>query len=478
MELEQGQIRPLVVPLKVFISALGIGAGGSAGRVDPVVVMGAGIGSSAAQFLNLDEEQIKTLLASGAAGGIAATFNAPIAGVLFAEEIILKEFKLSYFSPIVVASITATAVSQNFLGAAPFFEGLTFQLVSYWEFIPYLFLGLLMGGLALIFTNSLGFLLKLFKNLQVPYFLKPALGGLLVGLIGYFLPQVYGTGNPIIEQALHGPVLIPLALALIVAKIIATSCFIGSGGSGGLFAPALFIGGWAGNFFGQISAKMLPGLAAVPGSYAVIGMGAMFAGLAHAPLTAILFIFELTRDYQIMLPIMLASIVSFVLAEQLQKTNIYTIDLAARGIDVFSDRKGVLLKKIKIREVMTADPVVIKEDTPLSKVHQLVREEHHTHFPVVKRETGEVVGVLSYNHILDTSPGDNVVTAGELVDSSPLCLTPADSLENAYNLIQSPEIKLICIVDEEQENKLVGVVNRGDILSAYHRRLSADSLHF
>ncbi len=478
VELRDGKIRPMVVPLKILISSICIGAGGSAGRVDPLVVMGGGVGSAAGQFFNLDEEQIKTLLASGVAGGLAGTFNAPIAGAIYSEEIILKEFRIRYFSPIVVSSVVATSVSRLYWGSSPFFPGLDFTMASYWEFIAYVLFGLLAGILALTFTNMLGFSIRTFKSLRLPYYLKPALGGLIVGLLAYFIPQVYGSGGPVIQKPLVGEVLIPVALVLLVAKIVATSLFLGSGGSGGIFAPTLFAGAMAGSSFGQFCATLFPNITAGSSSYAIVGMGALFAGVAHAPLTAIIFIFELTRDYQIMLPLMLACIISTVLAEQLQKTNIYTIDLADRGVDIHSDQQQVLLNSIEVREAMSKSIVSIESTATLSRLHSLISETYHTHYPVVDPDSGEISGVLSYNRILDSFGIDeNLIIARDMADP-PVIINPADSLQKAYDLISKENIALLCVVSPGDGKELIGVLNRSDIIDVYHRRLSEHSLQF
>jgi CIC family chloride channel protein len=338
-----GRIRPRVAVVKSLASAVCIGSGGSAGREGPIVQIGSGLGSTLGQVLHLPEGTLRLLVACGAAGGIAATFNAPISGVLFASEIILRRFETRALGFIVLSSVAATAVARSVWGDARPFVVPPYQLVSAWEFPLYALLGLICVGAALLLVRVLYGLEDVFSRWRTREYVKPAVGGLLVGLIGFIHPKIFGVGygpQPIgpplggLELALLGRISLGLAIAYAALKLLATSLTIGSGGSGGIFSPCLFIGAATANAFGQIVHRLLPAYTAAAGAYALVGMGAVFAGAAQAPLTAIIIIFEMTRDYRIILPIMTAAVISTLVAHHVSRDTIYTLKIRRRGIDI------------------------------------------------------------------------------------------------------------------------------------------------
>ena len=334
--LRGGSIRFRVAPLKAVISAICIGSGGAAGREGPIVQIGATFGSAFARFLKLTPQKVETLLAAGAAAGIAGTFNAPLAGVIFSMEVLVKKIKLDSFSPIIVAAVVGTAVANSlFNRTTPIFDIPVHELVSYWELFFYVGLGIVGGLVALLYQNSLYATEHFFESLPFPpRAIKAAVGGLMLGLLALTLPQIHSTGYPVMESALHSRLSLGLVFALLLGKILATSLTLGSGGSGGIFAPALFIGSMMGAAYGMIVHSLFPNVTAPATSYAAIGMGTVFAGATHAPLTAIIILFEMTRDPKIMVPMMLACIIASVLTKRLQKWNIYTKKLLNRGIDI------------------------------------------------------------------------------------------------------------------------------------------------
>jgi CIC family chloride channel protein len=338
-----GRIRPRVAVIKSLASALCIGSGGSAGREGPIVQIGSALGSTLGQLLRLPERTLRLLVACGAAGGIAATFNAPISGVLFACEIILRRFETRALGFIVLSSVAATAVARSVWGDARPFVVPPYELVSAWEFPLYALLGFLCVGMALAFVRVLYGLEDLFDRWHLRQYLKPAVGGLLVGLIGFVRPKIFGVGygpQPVgpplggLELALLGRISLGVAVAYAILKLFATSLTIGSGGSGGIFSPCLFIGAATANAFGQIVHHLFPAHTATAGAYALVGMGAVFAGAAQAPLTSIVIIFEMTGDYRIILPIMTAAVISTLVAHYVSRDTIYTLKISRRGLDV------------------------------------------------------------------------------------------------------------------------------------------------
>lgn len=333
--LRGGAIPFRVAPLKALVSAIGIGSGGAAGREGPIVQVGAAFGSALARYLELPTEQVQTLLSAGAAAGIAGTFNAPLAGVVFSIEVVLRKIHLRDLAPIVAAAVVGTTIGNVLFGRTqPIFDIPVHQLVNYWELFFYVGLGILGAGVALSYSNALYGIEHLFEKLPVPGASKAAVGGLLLGVLALFYPHVHSTGYPVISQALDGELPLQMALALMVAKILATSLTLGSGGSGGIFAPGLFIGAMMGGSYGMIVNTLFPEMTAPAYSYAIVGMGTVFAASTHAPLTSVIILYEMTRDPMLMVPMMCTCIVASVLTARMQEWNIYTKKLLNRGVDI------------------------------------------------------------------------------------------------------------------------------------------------
>jgi chloride channel protein, CIC family len=324
----EGVLDVMVAPLKALASAVTIGSGGSAGREGPIVQIGAAFGSNLSNKMNLDENRRLLLLGAGAAAGIGGTFNAPIAGVLFAWEILLKDVKITDILPIMLSSMVGTVVANLFLGfPGPIFELPEVEIVNYWEILLYIALGVLAGFTALVYTNSLHGTEDYFDKLKLPVYLKPALGGLMVGIIAIFAPGIMSTGYPVLNDALIDNLGMKLLAVLLILKIAATSLSIGSGGSGGIFAPALYIGGMLGVLYSRILDKFLTGLIGGATTYGTIGMGAVFAGATHSPLTAIVILYEMTGDVKSILPLTIACIISTLVCRKVSPETIYTKDL-------------------------------------------------------------------------------------------------------------------------------------------------------
>ena len=353
--LRGGRIRPRVVVAKLLASGVCIASGGSVGREGPIVQIGSAIASSIGQWLRVGERRMRTLVGCGAAAGIAATFNAPVAGALFAVEIILGDFGVTQFSPIVISSVTATVVSRHFLGNFPAFEVPAYRLVSANELFAYGALGIIAGLVALVFVRTLYRAEDFFDRLTLPAFLKPAIGGVLIGVIAIRFPEIFGVGYEAINEALTGDLGWKLLVILVIVKIVAVSLTIGSGGSGGVFAPSLFIGAMVGGAVGTVVHSLWPGMSGSPGAYALVGMAAVVAAGTHAPITAIVMIFELTGDYKIILPLMISSIIATLLATRLQKASIYTLKLLRRGVDIRGGFSPNVLSHLKARDAMRAE---------------------------------------------------------------------------------------------------------------------------
>jgi len=469
-----GRIRPIVVLAKAVGSAITIGAGGSVGREGPIVQIGSALGSTIGQISKLSERRVINLVASGAAAGIAATFNAPIAGVMFGLEVILGEFGIRNLSTLVVAAVSASAVSRAVLGNAPAFTVPAYTLKSPWELPLYLGLGLIAAVGARLFVKTLYFLEDTFDAWQFPPYLKPAVGGLLLGILGFFLPQVFGTGFKGIEAALTGQVGLTLLIILIFGKILATSLTLGSGSSGGVFAPALFIGAVLGGAYGQIMHLIFPNIVAPSGAYAMVGMAAVFAGAAHAPITAILILFEMTQDYRIILPLMFATVVSTVLSQWHEPESIYTLKIKRRGIDVRARKDMDLMRTIPVKDAMTPAThfTTTTPDTPLAELAQLFQETGHHGIIVLdaNRDLYGLVTLMDLERALEH--GRRGATVGDICTTSLLTTFPDETLDDALRHFGALDVGRIPVVSRQNPRQLLGVLRRSDIVHAYASALT------
>ena len=327
-----GIIRRRVVTVKVIASSLTIGFGGAAGREGPMVQIGSAIGSVVGRFTNLSQQNIRTLVTCGAAGGIAATFNAPIAAAMFSMEVLIGRVHTGFLL-VLLTSLSSCMIARYFLGNFPAFMAPAYDLVSPGELPLYFLMGTLIGFAAMGYIKLLYWSEDVFGAWKFPDWLKPAVGGLLVGLILRFFPQIYGAGFPAIESALWVRFPWELLLALFVAEMVANCATLGSGGSGGVFAPSLYMGAMLGGAFGSLANGLFPEWTAGSGAYAMVGMAAFFAAIAKAPTTSILILFEMTNDYRIMLPLMAAVVGSVYVSHRMSPFSIYTLKLQRRGID-------------------------------------------------------------------------------------------------------------------------------------------------
>ncbi|MBW8004327.1 MAG: chloride channel protein [candidate division NC10 bacterium] len=465
-----GRIRKRVAFIKILASAFTIGSGGSAGREGPMIQIGAGIGSTVGQFLRMSDDRIKTLVACGAAGGIAATFNAPIAGAMFALEIFMGRVNLD-FSLVVLSSVASAIVSRAVLGDFPSFTVPAYGLLSANEMPLYVLLGILAGLAAVAFVRVLYWFEDRFDDWRFPPYWKPAVGGVLVGVMGVFLPQIFGTGFPAIEEALNGRTSFFLLVILIFAKMVATPLTLGSGGSGGVFAPALFVGAMLGGAYGHIVHGIFPSFTAGPGAYALVGMGAVFGGAAQAPITAIIIIFEMTGDYRIILPIMTSTVISVLIYNVLNKETIYTLKLVKRGIRFRAGRDVDIMAATPVREGMTHRLLWVPEEMTVEGFLQRSAEEQHEWFPVLNH-SGELTGVVTAQDVQRAlGDGDLQAKVGELATKDLVTVTPDNSLHDVLVRFHVRDLGHLPVVDPNDPKKLLGIISRAHIIRAYNRAL-------
>lgn len=468
-----GIIRARVAVAKAVASAICIGSGGSAGREGPIVQIGSAIGSAIGQLFKMSSSRVKILVGCGAAAGISAVFNAPIAGVIFSLEIILGDFAIKTFSPVLLSSVIASVVTRTFMGDHPAFDVPDYSLVSAWEIPLYMMLGGLCGSVAVLFTTTLHKTEELFDKIKMHPMLKPALGGLILGLIGVFYPQVFSDGYDTIRLTLYGNMLVWLTLILIFLKIAATSLTLGSGNSGGIFAPSLFIGAVTGGTFGFLAHMVFPDITATEGAYALVGMAALVAGTTHAPITAMLIIFEMTSDYRIILPLMVSVVFSTLVARRLFEPSIYSIKLIKRGIFLKGGRDTAVLRGSKVSEVMDRDFDTIRADTPMARILEKVEASKGTTFMVTDR-VGKFVGILSFQDllgILTQHTLDYLVIAKDIATTDYVTVYPDDDLENAQQKLAVKDSKLIPVVNRNDPSIILGVLRREDLVRYYNKKL-------
>lgn len=473
--LKGGRIRPRVALIKAVASAITIGTGGSVGREGPIIQIGSSLGSTVGQFFKIPSKRLKTLVGCGAAAGIAAAFNAPIAGALFAVEIILMDFAVAQFSPIVISSVMATVISHYFEGNFAAFEVTEYAYKTPYEIGFYFILGALAGLASYLFIRVLYFSEDFFDNkFNFPEYLKPVVGGLGIGLTALIFPQVMGVGYDSINDALHGNMLWQAALALVFIKIFATSLTLGTGGSGGIFAPSLFIGAMLGGFFGHFVHELFPDITAGPGAYALVAMGGLVAGTTRAPITAIIIVFELTNDYNIILPLMITCIISMILSAKLSRESIYTLKLLLRNINISEGTETNVMESIFVKEVYDDKFDSINISDNFSKVVNKVIRGKAIDYPVINN-SGLIAGMISMydikDHLFEKDSLSNLLIANDLASQRYECITIDDNCQTALDKISRYGLDGLPVVEAFNSRKIIGMVWRNDIQDAYQKEI-------
>ncbi|WP_225850814.1 chloride channel protein [Streptomyces sp. HPF1205] len=464
-----GRIAPQVAVVKSLASALCIGGGGSVGREGPIVQIGSALGSGLGGALKVAEDRMRVLVACGAAGGIAATFNAPLAGVFFAMELILRDFTAESFGMVVLASVTSSVIGRAAFGDHPFLHPPTFTVTHLWDYPLFAALGVLAGAVGVGFTRVLYAVEDACDRAwRGPEWARPAVGGLLLGLLLLFLPQMYGVGYPVLENAVAGHYVIGFLLLLVVAKAVATSLTIGIGGSGGVFAPSLFMGAAFGAAYGATAHHLAPGVAGPVGAYGLIGMGAVFAGAARAPITAVIIMFELTGEYSIILPLMTAIVLATAVSRALSRDTIYTLKLRRRGIDI--DEKPTApapLAGLPVRAVMEPLPAPLDGALPLARAATALARSPHGTLPVVAAD-GTYLGTATARTAAETlADGAHDTAAVGTIAHLPRSVAAEADLSTALDALVTAEGAGLPVLDQA-ERRLVGWITHQSVLTAMH----------
>ncbi len=479
---------------KCFAAAACIGTGMSLGRVGPMVVISSTVGSEIGQRTGKTVDETRTLVGCGAASAITAAFNAPLGGVLFAIELILAELRTRSFIPIVVAAVIATTVGRGLTGDVAAFDSIPkYPVGDATEYPLYIVLGIVTGLAAAAFIKLLNWVETNIEKIDIiPVPFRTCLGGLCVGLIALSFPHILGNGFDVTSDLISldydeegnmamgnsFPVNLDMAsgitsllifvISIMLLKIIATSISIGSGGSGGIFTPSLFIGAALGAALGLVLNDI--GMVDHPGAFALVGMAAFVASTTRATLTAIVLLFEMTATYEIILPLMLSCVVADAVCYVVSKHSCYTAKLARRGINIDLGAEQDLMRMIKVEDVMTEDVMTITPERPLELALQIIEDTGHMSLPVVN-DKGELDGIITWADLhVATLRHERHLTVGDYCVTDLITITPKENLAQALDSLGYREISHLPVVDKTNQKKLVGIITKGDIVKAYNRQ--------
>jgi CIC family chloride channel protein len=499
------------------VSAASIGCGASVGREGPVVHLGATVASSLAKVLHLGRALTRTLLGCGVAAAVAASFNAPIAGVFFALEVVVGHYALSAFAPVVIASVTGTIVSRMYYGNFPaFILPETYDIASFWEFPAFALLGVVCAAAAIVFIFAVGAIERGFERTRTPRWLRPAVAGLAVGgLAAAGFPHLLGVGYEATDYALSERYALELLVALGALKIAATAVCIAAGFGGGVFSPSLFIGAMVGGAFGLIATDVFPDLSSGHGAYTIVGMGAVAGAVLGAPISTILMVFEMTGDYALTIAVMVTTVIASVITQQLHGRSFFIWQLERQGISVSGGQEARLLRQIRVRQLVDRTYATVAPDTPIAEVRaRLVKAPWgelfvtepvpHADDPPAGRFAPTAAGQYAYDdadpdaedandgaktpapaeHLLGTitfhdlseaafdTTQDNRLTAHDVMRPAPTVLELDDDLERAVKVFGASGEVHLPVVENRRTFRLQGVAHEHELMATYHRALT------
>ncbi len=472
----RSRIHPKVAILKPLSVAVAIGTGGPFGAEGPIIQTGGAVGSLVGQLFHMTASERKVLLACGAGAGMSATFNTPIAGVILAIELLLFEFRSRSFIPLVVASTLATATRFVVMGRSAMFEigNVDFGIPS--NLLYYLLLGVICGFAAVGFSRALYWVEDQFEHLPVSEFWWPAIGGLALGTIGFFMPRVLGVGYDTISGILNDKFTVGLLLGIMVFKAVALLVSLGSGTSGGLLAPMFMTSAAMGAAFAMGLNYLIPGAHLAPGAFALVAMGAVFGAAANATFTFIIFAFEITRDYNSVLPLMLVSVIASGIARRFMKHSIMTEKLARRGLHVHQDYEADVFQQVTVGEVMSKKPPTVPATMKLTELaDRIVRNDSQSHqrqAALVLDAAGWLVGIITRGDVLrllQQHPDDDV-TVGEVCSATLIVAYPDESVHDAMVKLLTNGVGRLPVVSRERPHALVGYLGRAEVMAARTRR--------
>ncbi len=472
---KKGFIRKRVPFIKTITSIITIGTGGSAGREGPIAQIGAGFGSYLASVLHLSDEERRILVVAGTAGGIGAIFRSPLGGALFAVEVLYKrDFEAKALIPALVSSIVAYSIFASKFGWGLLFKTPDFVFHNPIELLFYAVLGLICALVGVFYIKIFyGLRDNFFHRIPIKPHFRPAIGGLLIGIVGIFAPHILASGYGYLQDAMNGNLTIEFMLIAALLKIFATSFTISSGGSGGVFAPSLFIGGMLGGAFGQMMENLLPNVISNPTAFVLVGMGAFFAGAAKVPISSMIMVSEMTGGYHLLVPMMLSSSTAYVANAHVsiyEKQVTRMADSPANLGDFTID----VLDKLNVEQAYKPANTVprVREDMTLMEFQQLVSEREENYFPVVN-ENEEIVGIISLKNVRSVLFEDEMskfLIARDFM-TGPETVTPAESLRSALKKFVESEYGQIPVVDMRDENRIIGILSHEDVIHTYNREV-------
>jgi len=469
--LHGGIIRPRTVGLRTLTAAVTIGSGGSVGREAPIAQIGAAIGSVVGQFLKVSASRMRLFVACGAAGGIAAVFNAPIGGVFFSLEVLLGDFSAATFAPIVIASVISTAVARLLLGNVLIFQVPPYILAGFQDLVLSAVLGAFCGLAATFFMRGLESAEKYFSSSRIPLWARAAVGGGMAGLIAVFFPQVLGTDATTLDAAFEG--MFPWFMLLLIGylKIVATTFSLGSGGSGGVLGPSIFIGGILGAFVGTVANAWFPGQVGFIGGDALIGMAAFLAPVIGGPITSILILFEMAGNYAIILPLLVAVVNAMLVAHQFSRYSLYTHKLHEKGIDLVAGREEGILKQVRVRDVMREKFETVSPSESLGSLATFFFSSKIDYL-YLTGERGDLRGVVSLTDLRPHLKEESLwplVCAQDVATLDPVAVMPSETLLDALNKFAYRNVVQLPVVSDPHTRRLIGVVRRSDLLEGYQK---------
>lgn len=456
-----------------IISATSIGCGASVGREGPAVHLGASLASFLGRQLNLTRSQARTLLGCGVASAVAASFNAPIAGVFFALEVVIGHYALSAFAPIVIASVFGTILSRVWFGDFPAFEVPSQHITSFLEFPAFMLLGVVCAGAAIALMRVAGAVEVHGQRLPIPRWLQPAGAGLIVGVVALEFPEILGVGYEAMDTALNEGYGLQMLISLAVLKILMSAVCLGAGFGGGVFSPSLFVGAMIGGAYGVVATLPFPELSSGHGAYTLIGMGAVSAATLGAPISTILIIFELTGDYKLTLGVMVAVVIASVVTRVLHSPSFFADQLRRRGVHIHGGHDIAALRNLKVHDLMQQDHISVNETTGLDSLRNRLRIAPLNELFVIDPDE-KLVGTITLTDLGEVafdSSRDREYTAIDLARKHPPFLEIGDGVEKAIRRFSEAEEGLLAVVDSAERMRLVGCLHERDVMRAYNQAL-------
>jgi CIC family chloride channel protein len=475
---KKGRIRGRVPIIKALASAATLGSGGSGGREGPIAQIGAGFGSYLADRLGLDAKSRRVLLAAGLGAGIGSIFRAPLAGALFGAEILYREpeFEYEVVIPAIVTTIVAYSTFGFFFGFQPLFKQSSFAFRDPMELLPYAALAIVVAFASPLYIKVFYGVNHLFRRLPISNYFKPAIGGLLTGCVGFFLPQTLAFGYGVVQEALDGNIGITLLVAIALGKIVTTAFTIGSGGSGGVFGPSMVIGGCLGGAVGKLFQLWIPGIVTHSGAYVIVGMAGFFAAASNAPVSTVIMVSEMTGNYHLLMPAMWVCAIASIIGRRwgIYEKQVNTrFDSPAHYGDFVKDH----LEDIYVRDIFNpgAKFHYIPETMTLREFIPIMTETEQQNFPVVNNN-GELTGIFSIADVRDILVErdlDNLLIVKEFADETVTAVEMDENLASALRKFAEIEVDKLPVVESGASHKIIGMIRRRDVIGAYYEKISS-----